>query len=116
MKHKNILYATEQNNIIDRIVNILNIKTNEYQITLYEIDNNEMIKSNLLLMLPEIKKYFSVSTLRCITNVETSKRPYLSIIKNLLKDKYNIYNSDTRININGEKIRTTKYVFIEKKV
>ena len=50
-----------------------------------------------------------------VRNPESCKRPYLSIIKHLIKNKYNIYNSDTRLIINNETIRTTRYIFSRKK-
>jgi hypothetical protein len=42
---------------------------------------------------------------------EPSKRPRLSIIKNLLKPKYNITSSDFQFTENGKYIRTHKHTF-----
>jgi hypothetical protein len=42
------------------------------------------------------------------------KRPWLSIIKNLLKPNYNFESIDHRLIENGIEIRTHKYLFISK--
>jgi hypothetical protein len=39
------------------------------------------------------------------------KRPWLSIIKNLLKHRYKFESIDYRINENSVDIRTHKYIF-----
>jgi hypothetical protein len=40
------------------------------------------------------------------------KRPWLSIIKQLTKTKYNIESNDFQFTENGKYIRTHKYTFI----
>ena len=44
MRLKTELYAKEQDDTIDKIIQIIGITTENNTITLYEIDNNEIIK------------------------------------------------------------------------
>ncbi len=107
MRLKNELYKEEQGNIINNIINILELD-HERGITLYELDTNVDKQKKIMDLIPEIRKYFSNVNLKV-------KRQYLSIIKQVLKRNYNIYNVDLRITIDDNKrIRTTKYVFNKK--
>jgi len=115
MIYKSVLYKKEQDDIIDKLVDILGIDDNNNSITLYEIDNNSEMCKDIMDLLPDIKKYYSLSTVKGISSPENSKRPYLTIIKQILKNKYMIYNSDGKVYIESGRIRTTKYVFLKKK-
>lgn len=114
MRLKTELYEKEQNDLSNKIIDILELD-DENSITLYELDNNETKQKQILHLIPEIRKYFSYACMKGVRNPESCKRPYLSIIKHLIKNKYNIYNSDTILIINNETIRTTRYIFSRKK-
>jgi len=114
MKLKSELYEKEQDEILKKIITILELD-DDNSITLYELDTNKEKQERILELIPEIRKYFSYACMKGVREPEKVKRPYLSIIKHIAKLKYNIYNSDFRISINNEKIRTTKYIFFIKK-
>jgi len=114
MKNKSDLYNFEQSLIISKIINILNLDEDN-SITLYDLDNNESIKNDIMNLIPEIKKYFRFDCVHGVRNTQTVKRPYLSIIKNIIKLKYTIILTNIRIERDNNKIRTTKYLFFEKK-
>ena len=114
MRLKDELYKNEQENILQQLITILNLD-NGNSITLYDLDNNEIKQQEILNLLPNIRKYFSLSFVKGVKNPELLKRPWLSIIKQLLKKKYDIISHDYRITINNEKIRTKRYIFIKKK-
>ena len=65
-------------------------------------------------LVPDIKKYYSLSYIKSINNQRISKRPYLSIIKNITKPEYKIMSCDYRIKKDTTDIRTKKYIFIKK--
>jgi competence protein ComGF len=115
MRLKEELYKKEQEEIIQKIIDILDLDK-ENSITLYELDVNTEKQQKILDLIPNIRKYFKVKSIIGAKEPETCKRPYLSIIKHITKQKYNMYHSDFRININNkkEKIRTSKYIFIKK--
>lgn len=113
MRLKDELYKNEQEDILQQLINILNLDNNN-SITLYELDNNEIKQQKILNLLPNIRKYFSLSFVKGVKNPELLKRPWLSIIKQSLKKKYDIISHDYRMTINNEKIRTKRYIFIKK--
>ena len=115
MKLKSELYKKEQNEIIDKIINILQLD-DDNSITLYELDTNKNKQKSILDLIPDIRKYFKVKGIIGAKEPDRCKRPYLSIIKHLTKSKYHIYHSDYRLKMDSQKdkIRTKKYIFIKK--
>ena len=114
MKLKSQLYKNEQNEIIDKIINILNLDKDN-GIILYEFDNDTDKQNKILELIPEIRKYFSFTSSIGASEPHKAKRPYLSIVRQFTKSKYNMLSCDYRIKEEGkEDIRTKKYLFIEK--
>ena len=62
MKLKSILYKKEQDEIVDKIINILELD-NENSIILYNLDNDKTKQDKILELIPEIRKYYSFSTI-----------------------------------------------------
>jgi hypothetical protein len=113
MRNKSDLYKEQQILIVDKLINILDLDKDN-GITLYDLDNNKDINEKIMNLIPEIKKYFRIDSIHGIRNTKNIKRPYLSIIRNITKIKYNILLTDFRKELNNTKIRTTKYIFLEK--
>ena len=80
MRLKSELYKKEQDEIIDKICNILDLE-NKNIYTLYELDNNKEIQNQLMELIPEIRKWFSFNNMKAVGEPEKIKRPWLSIIK-----------------------------------
>jgi len=93
MRLKSELYKKEQQEIIDKIISILDLK-NKNTYTLYELDKNEEIQNKIMELIPEIRKWFSFNGLKAVGEPSKIKRPWLSIIKQLTKTKYNIESKD----------------------
>jgi hypothetical protein len=111
MKLKSLLYKQEQENIINKIINTLELD-NDNSIILYNLDNDHNKQNKILELIPEIRKYYSFSTIIGASEPDKAKRPYLSIIKQITKSKYKINSYDYRIKQDGkEDIRTKKYIF-----
>jgi hypothetical protein len=111
MKLKSLLYKQEQEEIINKIINILELD-NDNSIILYNLDNAQDKQNKILELIPEIRKYYSFSTIIGASEPDKAKRPYLSIIKQITKSKYKINSYDYRIKQeNKEDIRTKKYIF-----
>ena len=89
MRLKSELYKKEQDEIVDKIISILDLE-NKTEYTLYELDKNEEIQKKIMKLIPEIRKYYAFNNLKAVGEPNKRKRPWLSIIKNLLKTKYNI--------------------------
>lgn len=111
MKLKSILYKKEQDELVDKIINILELD-NENSIILYNLDNDQTKQSKILELIPDIRKYYSFSTIIGASEPTKAKRPYLSIIRQLTKSKYKLNSYDYAIKQNDKKyIRTKKYIF-----
>ncbi len=113
MKYKSLLYSKEQEELFDKIINILNLDENN-SITLYELDNDIVKQNKILDLIPDIRKYFNFSTISGARYTNRIVRPWLSIIRQLTKHKLYISSTDYRILVGDKKIRTKKYVFLEK--
>jgi len=110
MRLKSELYKKEQNEIIEKIVMILDLE-NKNTYTLYELDNNKEIQNKIMELIPEIRKWFSFNNMKAVGEPEKRKRPWLSIIKQLTKEKYHLESYDFQFTENGKHIRTHKYIF-----
>ena len=60
MKLKSILYKKEQDEIINKIIDIL-VLDNNNSIILYELDNDKIKQDKILELIPDIRKYFKSS-------------------------------------------------------
>ena len=110
MRLKSELYKKEQEEIVDKIIVILDLeKKQEY--TLYELDKNEEIQKNIMELMPEIRKWYSFNGMKAVGEPEKIKRPWLSIIKHLIKSKYNMVSLDYHFTENKKNIRTQMYKF-----
>lgn len=114
MRLKAELYVNEQDDIIDNIINILGITDEHNTITLYEIDNNDTMKIQLMKLIPEIRKWFSFAHINPISNPDNYKRPYLTIIKQITKKKWNIVSKFSHIRIGDIIFGTQKYIFTKR--
>ena len=86
MKLKSILYKKEQDELVNKIINILELD-DENSIILFNLDNDKIKQDKILELIPEIRKYYSFSTIIGASEPTKAKRPYLSIIRQLTKSK-----------------------------
>ena len=110
MRLKSELYKKEQYGIIDKIISILDLE-NKNTYTLYELDKNEEIQKQIMELIPEIRKWFAFNNMKAVGEPERIKRPWLSIIKNLLKSKYIIENNEQQFKVNEKWIKSPIYIF-----
>jgi hypothetical protein len=111
MRLKSQLYSNEQDCVINKIINILDITTENNTITLYDIDNNETMKQKLMDLIPEIRKWFSFAHINPISNPDKYKRPYISILRQIPKKHYEFSQKEIGMTVNGKFIRTQQYIF-----
>lgn len=110
MRLKSELYKTEQDELVNKIIKILDLDHKNIY-TLYELDNNIEIQQKIMELIPEIRKWYSFNGIKAVGDPEKIKRPWLSIIKHLLKSKYKIESKDFQFTENGIQNRTKKYIF-----
>lgn len=110
MRLKSELYKQEQHDIRNKIISILDLEhKNTY--TLYELDQNKEIQQKIIELIPEIRKWYSFNGIKAVGDPEKIKRPYLSIIKHLLKTKYTITISKVKFYKEKQLIQTMEYLF-----
>jgi hypothetical protein len=111
MKLKSELYNKEQNEICNKIITILNLDSNSSFI-LKELDYDEEKKRMILELIPDIRRYFSFSSIIGVADTEKAKRPYMSIIRQICKLKYNVIGKNYMLRKPNEKeVKTMKYFF-----
>ena len=111
MRLKSELYKKEQEEICDKIIEILDLpETNT--ITLYELDNDNEKQEKIIELITDIRKYFSFNSIKAVGEPNRIKRPWLSIIKQITKVKYTITAKDHRIKVGDKVVRTILYIII----
>jgi len=113
MRLKSELYKTEQLQLCDKIIEILQLDDSR-STTLYELDTNKKKQKKILDLIPDIRKYFSFTLIIGASEPEKVKRPWLSIIRCITKLKYEMVHGDYVLKKDNEKIRTKRYVFLVK--
>ena len=100
----------EREEIYNKIITILELKEDN-TFLLYELDDNIEKQNKILELKEEIQKYFACSTISSFKPNFECKRPYLNIIRSILrKQNYNFIGNDYTIKINNIPKKTIKYV------
>ncbi len=103
-------YHTEREDICDRLISILELDEN-HSILLNALENDTDKQTKILDMKDEIQKYFAVSCLTPFKPNATCKRPYINILRGILrKQGYTFEGSTIITSLNdGKYTSTTKY-------
>ena len=88
-------YKKEQTEIVNKIIEILEFKNN--YIVLHKLENNVDKQNKILALSPDIKKYFNCYNIGGIKQPEKIKKPWISIIRQILKTQYDFISSDYTI-------------------
>ena len=114
MRLKSILYKEEQDAIVAKLVSLLNIDANEHEPhILYEMDKDVELQTNILSLVPDIRKYYNCNNIKAVTDPTRIKRSWLSIIKTILKPHYTIVAEDYHFTKDENYIHTQKYTFLK---
>jgi hypothetical protein len=100
----------EREDVCNKIINILDLDENK-SFLLCDLDNDVEKQNKILDMKEDIKKYFSVSCISSFRPNFECKRPYLNIIRSILrKQNYTFERSEIEKSKNdGSFFRSTKY-------
>lgn len=109
-------YHTEREDICNRLISILELDENN-SILLNELENDVEKQTKILDMKDEIKKYFAVSCLTPYKPNATCKRPYINILRGILRKQGYIFDNSTIITSlnDGKYTSTTKYKIFRNK-
>ena len=110
MRLKSELYEKEQNEMRDKISNILDLD-NKNVYTLYELDNNLEIQTKINGLIPELRKWFAFNNMKAVGEPDKRKRPWLSIMKNILKPRYTMDKKEYQFKVNDKWRKSPMYVF-----
>ena len=103
-------FQNEREDICNKIITILKLKEDN-TFLLYELDDNIEKQNKILELKEEIQKYFACSTISSFKPNFECKRPYLNIIRSILrKQNYTFIGNDYTIKINNIPKKTIKYV------
>ena len=103
-------YQNEREEICNKIITILEL-TEDNTFLLCELDEDIEKQNKLLELKEEIQKYFACSTISSFKPNFECKRPYLNIIRSILrKQNYTFIGNDYTIKINNIPKKTIKYV------
>lgn len=106
-------YKNECDEITNKIINILKLDGDQSFI-LYEFDRDIEKQEKIKELSCDIKKYFASGYWNGI-NEKNTIRPYLTIVRNLLKRQgYLFINKNINYNTDNGKVKTTKYFIIKK--
>jgi hypothetical protein len=107
-KKKDVKYSVQQMHILNTLLNILNFN-GDYTFLLVDLDERQELQSNILDMIPDIRRYYPSSGCVGVHSDRRCKRPYLSIIRFLLKyHRRELYSSDFSISLGNEEYKKTK--------
>lgn len=110
MRLKTVLYKEEQAEIVTKIISLLNLEANQFFL-LSDLDKDVELQNNVLGLVPDIRKYYNCNNIKAVTDPSRIKRPWLSIIKTLLKPIYTIIAEDHHFTKDEKYIHTQRYTF-----
>lgn len=103
------LYPEQQARLKAQIMELIGFDEN-MSFTLSDLDADTQKQDSIMQMLPELKTYFALSKVTNIHTPQVAVRPWLSIIKHVLKDDYEIFNK--AVVVDGK--HTSRYFFRKK--
>lgn len=102
-------FHNEREQICEKLISIIELDDNN-SFLLSELDDNVEKQNKILEMKSEIQQYFACSTISSFKPNFECKRPYLNIIRSILrKQGYTFIGNDYTIKVNGVPTKTIKY-------
>ena len=103
-------FQNEREDICNKIINILELKEDN-TFLLCDLDIDIEKQNKILEIKEDIQKYFACSTISSFKPNFDCKRPYLNIIRSILrKQNYNFIGNDYTIKLNNIPKKTIKYL------
>jgi hypothetical protein len=111
---KSTKYEKERKEILNKIMEILEITDDNMKFYLYDIDNDEIKKENIMQLKDEISTYFTSKTSSVFRKADgETKRPYLSLIRLVFKQMgYEVIVTLKSIKRNNKSLQTTTWIIV----
>lgn len=90
-------YKDEREEICKKLIDILKLDDNQ-SFLLYDLDSDIDKQTSILNMKEEIQKCFAVSSLAVYKPGRECKRPYLNIVRGILRQQGYTFDCDTTFN------------------
>lgn len=97
MTKKHDLYAKEQECIRDQVEEIIGLQGVIQTLLLRDMDANIELHTSVMKLLPSIRDYFALSQKKSVSYPQHCLRPWLSIVKHLLKPRYDITSKIVKV-------------------
>jgi hypothetical protein len=106
-------YTNERQEVLNKLLNILEINEKNKILTLKSLDENEEKQQQILALVEDIKKFFNYSRWTFFNNKSREcKRDYLSLTKAIMKEMNVKMKSSTMLTKIDDKIKCeTFYIF-----
>ena len=103
-------YKIEREEICKKLIDILKLDVNN-SFLLYDMDSDTDKQTAILNMKEEIQRCFACSTISSFKPNFECKRPYLNIVKSILRQQNYLFNGTSIVikSKNGESKTTKKY-------
>jgi hypothetical protein len=106
-------FQNEREDICNKIINILKLKEDN-TFLLCDLDTDIEKQNKILEMKEDIQKYFACSTISSFKPNFECKRPYLNIIRGILrKQNYTFIGNDYTIKLNNIPKKTIRYLILK---
>jgi|TARA_B110000305_G_scaffold234979_1_gene293877 hypothetical protein len=103
-------YQNEREDICKKLISIIELDENK-SFLLCDLDNDIAKQNKIIELKDDIQKYFACSTISSFKPNFECKRPYLNIIRSILRQQdYNFIGNDYTIKINNLPKKTIKYI------
>jgi hypothetical protein len=109
MRLKSELYALEQRQICDKVISILSLDDNG-SVWLADLDANVDQQRTIMALVPDIRKYYSYTSIDGANIPERCRRPWLSIARAVTKPYYTWSSKDYQ----RDRKRSPRYVLTMK--
>jgi hypothetical protein len=109
MRLKSELYAQEQREICDRVIEILCLDE-QSSVWLADLDSSVDKQRSIMALVPDIRKYYSYTAIEGANLPEKCQRPWLSIIRAVTRPYYTWSSTDLQRN----RKRAPRYFLVAK--
>ena len=106
-------YQKEREELCNKLINILQLDR-ENSFLLHELDNNIEKQNAIMSMKDEIQRVFACSTISSFRPNFECKRPYLNIVKSILRKQGYLFNGSNyqiKLETGIQKISTKYFIF-----
>ena len=109
-------YQNEREDICKKLISIIELDENK-SFLLCDLDNDIAKQNKIIEMKDDIQKYFACSTISSFKPNFECKRPYLNIIRSILRQQNYVFERSEieKSNGDGSFFRSTKYKIFRNK-